>query len=572
MAMIRREQCPRCAEEGGDSAGNNLAVYSDGSAWCYAGHKMVYKKGGTMKKSEYSEKSSMTPEDCMLYPVGTHPDRKISDIVATLYNVRNSFTEETRECEKVYYPYYDDAGNLTGVKIRKVATKTFVTSGEIKGLFGKNTIKPGSTVCKYALLLTEGEEDALALKQMLLESSLGGLVVCSLPHGASLDKTTREDIEFFKRFREVAICLDNDKPGIQAAKEVASWLVGFVDKVKIVQLPRKDASECLVNGLVSETIDAIKKAAAFVPEGIVKGSDVTIADIRASAVVGYPFPYKGLNDKLKGLRKGELITLCAAPGVGKSTLSRELAYHLAVNLGLSVCHIALETKISHVHGTYVAMWNGVSPAEFKKDTSILTDTQIQEGLDNVVSKMYFYAHFGSVDTRTFKERLLYYARMGVDFIVLDHLSMVISGLGLPDERREIDKVMTELASMVVETGVGIISVVHLKRRETGNKDAGLAEGGKVSLTDLRGSSALEGLSWAVIAIERDTQADDGSEDFSTIRVLKNREWGYTGKAGRLMYRHDTGRLIEAPTEEPEPKPEDDTLEKLIADIPSLLEM
>jgi twinkle protein len=126
--------------------------------------------------------------------------------------------------------------------------------------------------------------------------------------------------------------------------------------------------------------------------------------------------------------------------------------------------------------------------------------------------------------------------------------MVISGSDVSNERKEIDKIMTDLASMVVETGVGLINVVHLKRKETGNKDRGLNEGGQVSLTDLRGSAALEQLSWAVLAMERNQQAEDGSEDYSYLRVLKNRTWGKTGRAGRVKYVHTTGRLVDAPEE------------------------
>jgi twinkle protein len=170
--------------------------------------------------------------------------------------------------------------------------------------------------------------------------------------------------------------------------------------------------------------------------------------------------------------------------------------------------------------------------------------------------MYFFNHFGSIDTAEFKSKLMYYARSGVDFIILDHLSMVISGSDVQNERKEIDKIMTDLASMVVNTGVGLINVVHLKRRESREAGKSLNEGGNVSLTDLRGSAALEQLSWAVIAMERDQQALDGSEDYAFLRVLKNRTWGFTGRAGRVKYVHSTGRLLHAPEEPEVPLPHD----------------
>ena len=34
--FVKKEQCPRCAERGGDSSKDNLAIYSDGSCYCFS--------------------------------------------------------------------------------------------------------------------------------------------------------------------------------------------------------------------------------------------------------------------------------------------------------------------------------------------------------------------------------------------------------------------------------------------------------------------------------------------------------------------------------------------------------
>jgi twinkle protein len=118
--------------------------------------------------------------------------------------------------------------------------------------------------------------------------------------------------------------------------------------------------------------------------------------------------------------------------------------------------------------------------------------------------------------------------------------MVISSTRTSNERKEIDTLMTKLAEMVVETGVGLIQIVHLKRT-TGEKS--YAHGGEVELTDLRGSAALEQLSWAVVGLERDQQGDD--HNFSRVRILKNRTVGFTGLCDTLYYDPMTGRLKNA---------------------------
>ncbi len=36
--MVKRERCPKCAEVGRDTAGDNLARYANGGAWCFSCH------------------------------------------------------------------------------------------------------------------------------------------------------------------------------------------------------------------------------------------------------------------------------------------------------------------------------------------------------------------------------------------------------------------------------------------------------------------------------------------------------------------------------------------------------
>ena len=127
---------------------------------------------------------------------------------------------------------------------------------------------------------------------------------------------------------------------------------------------------------------------------------------------------------------------------------------------------------------------------------------------------------------------------GCDFIIIDHLSLIFSGQANDNERIAIDKAMTDLAAFCVESGVGVITVVHLSRNKG---KTSFNEGGEISLTDLRGSAALEQLSFNVVGIERSQQSEDSNK--SVLRVLKCREVGWTGKADECVYNFDTGRLL-----------------------------
>lgn len=99
--------------------------------------------------------------------------------------------------------------------------------------------------------------------------------------------------------------------------------------------------------------------------------------------------------------------------------------------------------------------------------------------------------------------------------------------------------MTKLRSLVEETGIGLILVSHLKRPQ----EKGHEEGAHTSLSQLRGSAGIGQLSDIVIGLERNQQSDKNSH-ITTLRILKNRFSGDTGKAGQLIYNPITGRLIE----------------------------
>ena len=68
----------------------------------------------------------------------------------------------------------------------------------------------------------------------------------------------------------------------------------------------------------------------------------------------------------------------------------------------------------------------------------------------------FYDHFGSLESDRLLTMMRYMAASGCRFIVLDHISIVVSGLESHDERKDIDILMTKLASFVQETGVGVM--------------------------------------------------------------------------------------------------------------------
>ena len=514
--FIRHVPCDNC----GSSDANSL--YTDGHEFCFACN--THKKGDGSCSTEHS------------------PAKNTKGLISGTFQdlSKRKIREET--CRKFGYqvgehrgqpvhiaPYYDASGTLIAQKIRG-ADKSFSVLGDITKaqLFGANLWNQGKK-----LVITEGEIDALTVSQVQNNK----WPVVSVPNGAQgALKAIKRSLDYLDRFEEVIFMFDMDEPGQKAAQECAELLEA--GKAKLASLPFKDANECLQNGRPEDIVQAIWNAKTFRPDGVISGSDLWDQITAEETVDSIPYPWAGLNDLTRGARKGELVTLTAGSGVGKSAIVREIAHHLLAQ-GETVGLLMLEENPKRTALGLMGI-DLNKPLHLSKEG--VTDEALRNAFDSTVGsdRLYLYNHFGSSDIVNLISRVRYLAKgCGCNWIVLDHLSIVVSGLGDGDERRLIDNAMTYLRTLVEETGVGMFVVSHLRRPEG---DRGHEQGAKTSLSQLRGSHSIAQLSDMVIGLERDQQGKN--PNITTMRVLKNRFSGETGIAGYLLYNRDTGRLSE----------------------------
>lgn len=430
----------------------------------------------------------------------------------------------------------DASGRLVAQKFRS-KDKQFSWLGDTKdpGLYGK-WLWPSKG---RSVVVTEGELDAISVSKAFGHK----WPVVSLPNGTgSVSKTMKSSYEWLDGFDKIVLWFDNDEPGQKAAEAAIELLPP--GKVWIARAPEgcKDANDVLRQHGTEAVSRCFWNASQWKPDGIVEGRALTRERLKRVVDLGYPWPFPTMQEQTDGLRKREVTLLTAGPGMGKSTLARELAYYLRTEHGCRIGNIYLEEGLDNTGRAYIAIDNNVPVRRLKHHPDLVSDDGWDRSLAKVVwDGMWFYDHFGSLENASLISRLDYYARVcGVDFTILDHISMLTSGLksSSEGERKDIDILMTNLASCVQRTGMGIIAIVHLKRVD----GVEFNEGGQVSLSHLRGSGALEQLSHNVYALERDQQAPGWRRDVSQLRVLKCRETGDTGAADKLIYDRETGRL------------------------------
>lgn len=545
-----KQPCPRCRENGEDKSGDNMEVYPDGHGFCFKCNHKVKRYGEVDEEDlEQKEGSTMKIEEASSLPIRGLSHKPISRSICEKYGVRVEASPEGG-IEKIYYPYCNNEGKVIAYKVKcpnrpKKERYYWVGSPQEATLFGTNAVRKKGQL----LIVTEGEDDCLSAMQILHNNKMNYNVV-SIPNGANekgeLDKNIKKAVSFFSNYERIVLSFDMDGPGQETAKAMAYWLAPFC-KVRVMSLPRKDTGEMLLNSEGNIWLDCLKDSKEYKPDDVVSFSDISLETLKRPLPVGYELPYPVLQKKLQGLRKAELSLVCAGSGVGKTTWLREVSYSLAEKHGLRIAHIFLEEGVEKTALSYIAIDNNVPLPKLRIDPNIITEDQWSVSYQKFGSenRLFFTDHFGSLESSELISKMRYFVHhCEVDFIILDHISMVISGQESSNERKDIDILMTNMAAFVNETKAGILAVVHLRRAQSGS----FTEGKEISLSDLRGSGGLEQLSWNVIAIERNQQ-DPENKNESQLRLLKNREWGSLGLCDTMIFNQDTGRMLAHNVEE-----------------------
>ena len=524
--FVQHEACPECGSK------DNLARYSTGQGYCFGCSYWEAPTGEGRVEAQTQE--VVKKMELFTGNSGAIVDRGINADVVKKYGVTLQYGKDGL-IKKHCYPYHDaDNGEHIGNKVRTTDTKDFMYDGNSKdvGLFGENLFKGGG---KY-ITVCEGELDAMSVHQMF-GNKYASVSLRTGSKGAKND--IKRSLEYLESFDSVVLCFDTDKAGKEATKSVVDLF--SPNKVKVCNLSLKDANEMLQAGKISEFTRTWWDAKSYRPDGIIASEDtwdILTEEIRVESV---PYPWLGVNELTYGFRKGELVTITSGSGMGKSQMVRELEHYLLNATDENIGVLALEESVKNTT-------LGVMSIEANKPLHLnmqdTDDSELKGYWDKTMGKgrMFMYDHFGSTSEDNLLSKVRYLAK-GLDckWIVLDHLSIVVSDQEVIDERKAIDSIMTKLRQLVQETGIGLFLVSHL-RRPMGK---GHEEGGQISLSELRGSASIAQLSDMVIGLERNQQADDPVvRNTTTVRVLKNRFSGLTGPACSLHYDKITGRMKE----------------------------
>lgn len=222
-----------------------------------------------------------------------------------------------------------------------------------------------------------------------------------------------------------------------------------------------------------------------------------------------------------------------------------------IQKGEKVGMIFLEEEVKDTVQRLLALHLKVNYVKFKANPlSCATEQEIADAYEYIVKqdRVVLLDHFGSLPVSELMAKIKHMHFVeGAKYLILDHLSLVISGSQIADERKELDMVMTELAAFCAANDVCVIAVSHINR--TGADQFRPPKGKeneaywvRVTKEMLRGSAALEQLSWTILGLEPEI-LPDRSRGNVRLTVLKNRTWGFLGEADEFSVDQNTWEVL-----------------------------
>lgn len=546
-----REQCPQCAAEGRDTAKDNLAIYKDGK-FCQAG-------------CGYSEKygeSDVKPSDLIKGRVVELFDRKLSYEVCEKYNVKvTEFTGKLAGEDLVkelvsIFPIYKN-GKVVKQKIKSRRDKKIQAQrGDTtcNSLFGQNKFSPTD---KLPIIITEGEEDALAAFQMTKLPSV------SITGGATgSEKQLLENLEWLNGWKEVLLCMDNDDKGREAITKYVN--IFEPSRIRIVTLPLKDANDMLKEGREEEFKKCLYTAELYKPCTIVFPSELR-DKILTQSPYGSPWPWDFMTKVTYGNRRGEVYMLAGAPSIGKTEiLYKILSQHIYD--GGNAMYIDLERQPEQTMQRLIA---GILRKKiYLPDCEDFDKSEIDRELKVIGDRVaLFRPSSGKLSLDVLLINMRYVAKaFGTTFFVIDNLKALSTTMAQSSKQHEFASFATgKFVNIARELNITVFLLNHLI------KDTITLKADITMPDEYEYNATKEGLTWDtgrmpgldhvfgggnvgalpdyVIGVARNRMSeDDDTQRIIKVKFLKTRfESEFEGKIFQIKYDRETGQLNEVHT-------------------------
>jgi replicative DNA helicase len=256
-----------------------------------------------------------------------------------------------------------------------------------------------------------------------------------------------------------------------------------------------------------------------------------------SVVSGVPSGFNDLDAKTGGFQKSDLIIIAARPGVGKTSLTLNIAQHASIQYKIPVAIFSLE--MSEQQLVTRLLCSEASVDSYRLRTGLLKDAEwprIAQAM-GALSEAQIYIddspNVSVMEMRTKARRLKSANNLGL--IVVDYLQLM-QGRNQENRVQEVSEISRSLKGLARELQIPVIACSQLSREPEKRIDH------RPQLADLRESGGLEQDADLVLFIYRERFYNDNvAEDRRNIAeiILAKHRNGPTGKIELLFIDEQT---------------------------------
>jgi replicative DNA helicase len=221
----------------------------------------------------------------------------------------------------------------------------------------------------------------------------------------------------------------------------------------------------------------------------------TLAMKSDQGVVGVPTGLTDLDEKLGGLHKSDLVILAGRPGMGKTALATNIAYHAAQNLmsrqeKSSIAFFSLEMSSEQLSTRILSEQARIKSDDIRRGK--VTENEINRYIEtsrNIYNLPLYIDETPAITIATLSNRARRIKRLfGVSLIVVDYIQLMRApnSNNRGDNRvQEVSEITQGLKALAKELKVPVLALSQLSRAVESRDDK------KPQLSDLRESGSIE---------------------------------------------------------------------------------
>jgi len=243
--------------------------------------------------------------------------------------------------------------------------------------------------------------------------------------------------------------------------------------------------------------------------------------------------FRNLDALTGGFGPGQLLTLAARPGQGKTSLALQLAF--TVSLTTPVVIFSLEMSREEILLRAVCQQASVDSARFLAgQLPERHHDAVYQAMSALMTRQWAICDRGTLtvpQVRAYTERIA--ATHGtLGLVVVDYLQLLSTAKGRSQDNRtvQVSEMSRALKNLARDLDVPVLMLSQMSR------DIEKRTGGKPQLSDLRESGSIEQDSDKVLFIHRDAMDEDAGR--AAVIVAKNRQ-GPTGTCSLAWIAHAT---------------------------------